>query len=217
MPNWCNNVVELAHADQAMLERAKDAFNRCELLQEFIPVPEPLHIVAGRVSDPVEQAKLEADSAKNNEVYGYANWYDFCVNEWGTKWDVGSEGYEVEIENNRLTLAFDSAWSPPIAAYEKLVELGFDVRAYYYESGMCFAGTWEDGNDEFYDLSQCRNADEVEETIPSDLDAMFTISDCMREYEAENADEEELYNWVKEGGNERTQQLIANIEKFENE
>ena len=191
-------MVELAHEDPAMLIRARDAFNRQEFLNEFIPVPEELKIVAGRVSDEQEQKALEAQEAVNLAKYGYKNWYDFCVGSWSTKWDVGAEGYEVEIENNRLTLAFDSAWSPPIQAYEKLIELGFDVRAYYYESGMAFCGTWEDGNDEFYDLSQCRNADEVEETIPSDLDAMFCISENIREYEDEQ-EEEELHTWVVEG------------------
>ena len=199
MPNWCNNTLELAHKDPAMIERARDAFNRQELLQEFIPVPEPLHIVAGRVSDPVEQAKLEADTARNKAEYGYDNWYDYCVNEWGTKWDVGAEGYEVEIENGRLTMSFDSAWSPPLQAYEKLEALGFEVRAYYYESGMCFAGVYEDGIDDFYDLSQCRNADEMEEELPSVLDEMFGISEGVREYEEENAEDEELYTWTVEG------------------
>jgi hypothetical protein len=200
MPNWCNNTLELAHKDPAMIVRARDAFNRQELLQEFIPVPKELQIVAGRVSDEAEQAKLEADTARNVEVYGYGNWYDYCVNEWGTKWDVGAEGYEVEVENGRLTMSFDSAWSPPIAAYEKLHEMGFEVRAYYYESGMCFAGIWDDGCDDFYDLSQCRNADEMEDLLPTVLDEMFCISEGMREYEEEMAEEEEeLYTWTKEG------------------
>ena len=199
MPNWTNNVVELAHGDPAMLERAKSAFNRSELLAEFIPVPADLNIVSGNVGPKgsPEQLSLEAIEKRNQEVYGYKNWYDFCVNEWGTKWDACAEGYEVEIEGGRLTLAFDSAWSPPIAAYEKLVALGFDVRAYYYEPGMAFCGTWEDGNDEFYDISN-ETADGIESMIPSDLDTMFCISETVREYEEEQ-EEEELHTWVVEG------------------
>jgi hypothetical protein len=199
MPNWCNNTLELAHKDPAMMIRARDAFNRQELLSEFIPIPKELHIVAGCVSDPAEQAKLEADTARNIETFDYGNWYDYCVNEWGTKWDVGAEGYEVEIENGGLTMSFDSAWSPPLEAYAKLEALGFEVRAYYYESGMCFAGVWEDGNDDFYDLSQCRNADEMEDLLPTVLDEMFCISEGVREYQEENEEDEELYTWTKEG------------------
>ena len=73
MPNWCNNVLELGHEDPAMLVRAKDALNRGEFLNEFIPVPKDLQIVAGMVGDPDEQKKLEEDTARNLEVHGYGN------------------------------------------------------------------------------------------------------------------------------------------------
>jgi hypothetical protein len=187
MPNWCNNVVELAHEDPAMLERAKDALNRGEFLNEFIPVPESLKIVAGMVSDPDAQKKLEEDTARNIATHGYGNWYDFCVGEWGTKWDVGGDGMTCEIENGRISTSFDSAWAPPCNAYEKLVDLGFSVRAYYYESGMQFAGIWEDGNDDYYDLGGMNSA-AVQEELPTVLDEMFCISESMAEWEEENID-----------------------------
>ena len=200
MPNWCNNTLELQHEDPAMIERARVAFNEGKLCNEFVPVPGPLHIVAGRVGDPEEQAKLEADTARNKAEFGYDNWYDYCVNEWGTKWDVGGDGMTADLlEDGRLAMSFDSAWSPPINFYEKMLDLGFSVRAYYYESGMCFAGIWEDGIDDFYDMSDCCDAQMVEDTLPSILDEMFCISEYMREYEEENAEEEELHTWVVEG------------------
>jgi hypothetical protein len=194
MPNWCNNTLELAHKDPAMLERAKDALNRGEFLQEFIPVPESLKIVAGRVGadDDPKQQLLEEQESTNLFVFGYKNWYDFCVGEWGTKWDVGGDGITAEIENGQITTSFDSAWSPPIAAYEKLVELGFSVRAYYYEGGMNFAGIWEDGVDDFYELESGSEA--VREQIPSVLDEMFCISESMAEWEEENEQENEQEN-----------------------
>jgi len=184
MPNWCNNVIELAHEDPAMLVRAKEALDRGEFLQEFIPVPESLKIVAGCVGDPEEQKKLEEATAQNLVDHGYGNWYDYCVNEWGTKWDVGGDGITAEIENGRITTSFDSAWSPPVAAYEKLVELGFSVRAYYYEGGMNFAGIWEDGVDDFYELES--SSETVREQLPTVLDEMFCISESMADYEEEN-------------------------------
>ena len=188
MPNWCNNYLELEHEDPAMIERAKTAFADAKLLAEFCPVPESLHIVAGRVGDDNDEAqkKLEEDTARNLEVYGYGNWYDYCINEWGTKWDVGGDGVTAEIEDGRITTSFDSAWSPPIQAYEKLIGMGFSIRAYYYESGMNFAGIWEDGDDAFYNLEE--SSEEVREQIPEVLDDMFGISDSMAEWEEENAD-----------------------------
>jgi hypothetical protein len=190
MPNWCDNTVELYHEDPKMIDRAVDALNRGEFLNEFIPVPASLQIVAGRVGDPDEQMQLEAQEALNRETHGYANWYDYCVNEWGTKWDVGQEGCQTRDDANRLTATFESAWAPPCQAYEKLMDLGFEVRAYYYEPGMAFAGIWDNGDDDYYDYGGMKAAGVAEE-FPAELDEMFGISESMAEWEAENEDEED--------------------------
>ena len=196
MPNWCNNNLTLEHEDPAMITRARDALLRGEFLNEFIPVPADLQIVAGSVGDPVEQAELERKTAENVEKYGYGNWYDFCVGEWGTKWDVGCEGStDVHPDGKMLHTYFDSAWSPPINAYSKLEELGFKVNAMYYEGGMAYAGAYGDGNDEEINL-EGMSADEIEQNHP-ELDEAFGISESIREYEAEQ--EEELTEWIKDG------------------
>ena len=197
MPNWCNNNLTLQHEDPAMIQRAYDALERGEFLNEFIPVPEQLQIVAGSVGDPVEQAKLEADTKRNQEELGYGNWYDYCVGEWGTKWDCGEQGcQDIHPDGKMLHTTFDTAWSPPIAAYEKLTALGFTVGAMYYEPGMAYCGVWEDGNDDYYNL-EGMSADQVESDLPSELDEAFGISESIREYEAEQ--EEELTEWIKDG------------------
>jgi hypothetical protein len=196
MPNWCNNNLVLTHEDPAMIQRAFDALERGEFLQEFVPVPEQLKIVAGCVGDPVEQAKLEADTARNVEELGYGNWYDFCVGEWGTKWDCGEQGAsDIHPDGKMLHTFFDTAWSPPINAYERLVEMGFGVEAMYYEGGMGYAGVFSNGADEELSLDGM-SADEVEQNYP-ELDEAFGISESMREYEEP---EEELTTWLKEGG-----------------
>jgi hypothetical protein len=198
MPNYCSNYLTLTHKDPAMIVRAKDALERGEFLAEFIPVPEELQIVAGSVGNPVEQAKLEADTNRNIEKYGYGNWYDYCVNEWGTKWDVGGDGQEVDIteDGTMLTTYFDSAWAPPTNAYEKLQDMGFGVEAMYYEPGMAFAGKWDHGSDDYYEFGSM-SADQAESEIPSDVDFAFGITESIREYEREN--QEDLTAWVKEG------------------
>ena len=64
MPNWCNNSVEIYHTDPAMIERVREAFNKGALLNEFIPVPADLQIVAGSVpvaEEAEHKAKQEAD------------------------------------------------------------------------------------------------------------------------------------------------------------
>jgi len=185
MPNWCNNTVEIRHEDPVMLERVRTAFNNGALLAEFIPVPEELQITAGRTNNPDENQKIVDAEESNREKYGYSNWYDFCVSEWGTKWDVGGDGAVPHDIDGGIMISFDSAWSPPIAAYEKLTEMGFEIRAFYHESGMCFAGIWEDGFDDYYEFSDM-NALEVADTLPEELDEMFCISEQMAEWEADN-------------------------------
>jgi len=190
MPNWCNNTVTLEHDDPAMIARAKASFADGRFLAEFIPVPENLQIVAGSVGDPVEQKKLEEDTARNIEVHGYGNWYDYCVNEWGTKWDVGGGDGSINDFEGGIIISFESAWSPPIGAYEKLLDMGFRVLAMYYEPGMAFAGVWEDGVDDYYEYGGM-DSKQIAEELPSALDEAFGISESVAEWEAENAEEEE--------------------------
>ena len=191
MPNWCNNTVQINHKDPAKMYALVLAINEGKFCNFAKPVPKDLHIVAGSLGDTEEQKKLEEQEKINFAQHGYKNWYDFCVNEWGTKWDVDAYDtveYDDQHDARGVTFGFDSAWSPPIRVYEALVEQGFEVRAYYSEPGMCFAGIWDNGDDDFYDLSGY-NSTQVQEELPSALDEMFGISESMAEYEAENEDE----------------------------
>jgi hypothetical protein len=192
MPNWCNNTVELYHDDPEMIERARKAFNDGKLLNEFIPVPESLHIVAGRVGDDTDpkQIELEAQEKSNIEKHGYATWYEFCVNEWGTKWDVGADGYPADDIPGGLMLTFDSAWAPPTGAYEKLQDLGFRVRAMYYECGMAFAGIFDENGDDYYEFGDM-DSKTIAETLPAELDEAFNISESVAEWEEENKENED--------------------------
>ncbi len=200
MPNWCNNNLTLEHDDPAMITRAKEALDRGEFLQEFIPVPQELKdTVSGFLGEDQRQAH-EAQQKRNVEKYGYANWYDYCVAEWGTKWDVGGDGQsDIHPDGRMLHTTFDSAWSPPVNAYEKLEQLGFRVNALFYESGMCFAGSYQDGFCEEVPLEGL-SADDIENNYP-ELDEAFGISESIREYLSEQ--EEELTTWIREGAEAR--------------
>ena len=193
MPNWCNNYLVLEHEDPAMIERAKKAFAEGKLLEEFCPVPSSLHVVAGRVGsdeDP-KQIELEAQEAANIATHGYANWYDYCVNEWGTKWDVGGEGDQASQDSpTDLRMNFDSAWAPPIAAMEKFQDLGFKVKLVYWESGMCFCGIYDENGDDYLDYSDM-SADELDKAINDEVDECMCIVENLRMWEEDNAEEEE--------------------------
>jgi len=191
MPNWCNNTVELYHEDPAMIERARKAFNDGKFLNEFIPVPESLQIVAGRAGadDSPEQIALVEAEQRNLAQHGYKTWYEFCVNEWGTKWDVGADGNPAQDIPGGLMMSFDSAWAPPVHAYEKLMDQGFRIRAMYFEGGMAFAGIFDENGDDYYEYGGMSST-EIIDTLPAELDEAFCISEQVAEYEAEEAQDE---------------------------
>jgi hypothetical protein len=197
MPNWCNNTLTLTHDDPNMIARAKQAFIDGRLLDEFIPVPQELReTTAGAYGDPKEQAKLEAQTAANIKKYGYGNWYDYCVGEWGTKWDIGNGQGIQTWDDHELIVYFDSAWSPPTTAYDKLMDLGFTVYATYYEPGCAFAGIYDEHGDDCYNLESMDSGD-VRQCLPQELDETYSISETMEEYEAEN--EDDVTRWYKDG------------------
>jgi hypothetical protein len=191
MPNWCNNYLELEHEDPAMIERAKKAFAEGKLLEEFCPVPASLHIVAGRVGDDTDpkQIELEAQEKANLEAHGYSTWYDYCVNEWGTKWDVGGDGDQASQDSpTDLRMNFDSAWAPPVAAMEKFMDQGFRVKLIYWESGMCFCGLFDENGDDYYEYSDM-SVDELAECINPEIDECMCITESIREWEEDNREE----------------------------
>ena len=193
MPNWCNNYLELTHDDPEMITRARKAFADGKLLNEFCPVPEDLHIVAGRVGDDEDQKQkdLVAQEEVNVAKHGYANWYDYCVNEWGTKWDVGGDDHNPASDDdpNHTRMSFDSAWAPPVPAMEKFMDQGFRVKLIYWESGMCFCGLFDENGDDYYEYSDM-SVDELAECINPEIDECMCITESIREWEEDNAEEE---------------------------
>ena len=137
MPNWCENTLEVSGptADiKAFKEKAKkeEGENKTELsLAAFVPLPAELK--------DTRSPALTPDKRLIN-LYGFDNWYDWQIHNWGTKWDVNAT---ISSEKPRtLHYFFDSAWSPPITWLEKVSAqfptLKFKLK--YDEPGMGFHG-----------------------------------------------------------------------------
>lgn len=187
MPNYCANSLEISHEDQAMMDRVESSFKEGRFLSEFLPCPkELLETMAGsHTKGTYEQELLEFKQQLNKKWFGYTDWYNWQVANWGTKWDVGGGYAELKkVSDTKFSLGFDSAWSPPIEAYQGLEELGFTIRAYYYEGGVGFCGSYEDGFENT--ISIVGNSDWVIDNVPSEIDEEFAISSSMAEWEEEN-------------------------------
>ena len=189
MTNCCSNGITLRHKDPAMIERVLKG--KEGLLMEFYPTPQDLLETVAGYPGADKEAEHEAQKARNIEKYGAKDWYDWNIANWGTKWDFALENID-RSDANTVTAAFDSAWAPPVIAYEKLCSLGFEIEAYYWEPGMCFCGKWtgdeNDSYDDYYEYSG-ETSETVREVIGEDIDDYFNISEDMAQWEEENEEQ----------------------------
>jgi len=184
MPNYCDNNVFLSHKNPDMIDRVEQGFHKNELMGEFYPCPKELHeTISGFCGvGTYAQELLEFKQKLNLQWFGHKDWYDWQIDKWGTKWDVGAEsgggdGHISRDSPNDIFVSFLSAWSPPIGFYEHLEVLGFEVKAYYYEMGMGFCGRYHEGVDDYHEIEG--NSDWVKLYIPEDIDQEMGISENM--------------------------------------
>lgn len=154
MPNWCQNKLEITFPaeSRASIHQALFSTNQSGKSEVdfncLIPMPEALDV--GLVySDPI---KLEQQYQYNISHYGYKYWYDWCIANWGCKWNA-SGTWVIDEGENHICLLFDTAWSPPESWFRILCEKfpDMDFTLSYYESGCWFAGSLQaDWKGEYY-------------------------------------------------------------------
>lgn len=189
MPNYCSNVATFRHENPEMIRRLVDGYASDGLFAEFHPIPDRLvSTMAGSYpsADP-RQAELEQRERENIAEFGFKNWYDWAVSNWGTKWDVTQENNgDAEMSDDQLEvrISFDTAWSPPVAFYEELERQGFKIDAFYHEPGMAFCGHYQDGFDDYHEIPS--TADLAELAIPAEIDEVFAIVESMAMWEEDS-------------------------------
>lgn len=168
MPNWCNNRLTIAHKDADVIDNlmAQVRADKDErLFQHIKPMPDELR-----------------DTTSPNDS---PNWYDWSVDNWGTKWDACSMSWS-QLDDHTLEFDFDSAWSPPFGVYEALAEQEFEVEAYYVEYGMMYAGEWHcDADGQVTD----EYSNDISEYVPEGVDEVFDVTEQLAEW----AEEEKEY------------------------
>lgn len=157
MPNWCSNKLQVSGPAVDISEfTSKNIKNGSFGFDAFVPMPEALKTGEG--------------------------WYEWSVQNWGTKWDLRADD-EISFEEDRdstdsstkaVVCFFSTAWAPPIAWQEK-VSTAFPtltISLWYDESGGDFAGLsemiagestidcWEDASCSFANCSGV-NCDEI--------------------------------------------------------
>lgn len=136
MPNWCNNSVVI-NGPRLVIDEIKAILDSEDggILNWMRPLPE---------------------SEKDN-------WYDWCVNNWGTKWDVNETFVGDDTEEDSIQFSFDTAWAPPVAAFRHWAEQDGRVtyRLTYMEPGMGFVG-WDSYDGESFDEDYREQGDDEE-------------------------------------------------------
>ena len=124
MPNWSSNALIIksngskeADRDLAHFLERVNGFNREDeqlgLFNAFVPI------------DP--------------KLYDGQGWYDWCCDNWGTKWEVFYKNIEFKADNH---LVFETAWCPPMewlkTVSKEYSRLEFEIA--YSEQGSAGAG-----------------------------------------------------------------------------
>ncbi len=148
MPNWCEcdlTIEGTARDLRAFLEFCGGGFS----FDRFIPYPEEYRTLdeAARRWDEQRRADPEGCPGPRPKDGFNQGGYDWCVENWGTKWDAcevvmpgalpSCDGGPLEIE-----ITFETAWAPPLmvilAASRRFPALAFDLK--YFEGGQGFNG-----------------------------------------------------------------------------
>lgn len=139
MPNWSYNYLTI-HAKGNTLKKIKKEIitikrenNRNIHLidfQKIIPMPQELQATSypNSIVSPAKYAKAKKENKYPMPItyrmqqdfirdYGYDNWYEWCINTWGTKWSP-SVGY---VKGNLIY--FKTAWTIPYPVIKKLSEI----------------------------------------------------------------------------------------------
>lgn len=175
MPNWCSNIIEINGPKEkvkAIWDNINDNDDTRGLLNALVPMPNEI------------RATMYGDGI---------DWYGWSVDNWGTKWDVSSEGleYAEEGDNGIIRGWLDSAWSPPLEAMQTYGRDNPDVGIMldYYEPGVAFVGQLQMENGEEI-VSDHVNYSEftsktVRDAIGDEMDDTWRISEEMAEWEEE--------------------------------
>lgn len=155
MPNWCSNELSVSGEEHEVQKfRLKvESKESCLDFEKISPIPKVFkNISTGGCTIGGKQVHIwKTVNGKNIAIpkrtleawkkkYGSCDWYDWCVNNWGTKWNANDA--QCNDDGDCVWYRFETAWAPPIQwlekASKKFPKLNFKLK--YEEEGMGFMG-----------------------------------------------------------------------------
>lgn len=168
MPNWCYNSLivsgnkeELADfVSKTIIPVNTSSEEEYDETQRFTfsilhPIPLPLkgdYSPLPKLENETED-EFKARMNENKRLYGAKDWYDWSINNWGTKWDCSSTIVN-ELTENILKVNFNTAWSPPISWFEKVIPMypQLEFTLIFDEEGDSFCGKLTGINGEIVEI-----------------------------------------------------------------
>lgn len=152
MPNWCFNSLRVS-GPAGEVKKFREAVTKdgeygpVFTMEGIWPTPPALlnesspSVYRGDAED--VEAKAEWDQHRDSllKEYGAADWYDWRVSNWGTKWDAADSEFSSD-EEDVLNISYNTAWSPNSGFIRRASELFPELhfRLLYEEGGINFCG-----------------------------------------------------------------------------
>ena len=149
MPNHCYNRVRLYSENEQDIKKLYEIFesgtnpkNDKTVFGQIIPEPDWTTTPNDKGELPIQPEPDSFYPPQFPDGTTDDRWYNWRVNNWGTKWDCYDLSVEEDELPNGLELTFNTAWSPPEEIARAIKEQYPDICVswFYDEPGMEFAG-----------------------------------------------------------------------------
>ena len=234
MPNDCSNSFTITGitTDQwqqiARTFQVRDQDHRQDFLKTFYPEPDysvtPVADSFPEVFALLAKTEEEREQILRNEpTIREDSWYDWRVQNWGTKWDVYSccNDWEDEQPSTEFSAAFCTAWSPLSDKCMAVLSKKFPgslLTNYYQEGDMDFFGVTiaKDGEvRDFCDSMSKYREPFVRQQFP-DLDARLEeqgldLEDDLEVFFCENCESGEFYDFIFAARESLIEKMIQEI------
>ena len=148
MPNWCDNRVTISSntEDDSQFQELVAKFQVERPFNEIFPMPDFKTIPNKDGELPKKEEIKNSDGELITITHNFPDgknddrWYHWCIDNWGTKWDVNLVG--AEVDECYAEFEFQTAWAPASGIFDKIKEDYPDVAIswFYDEPGMECAG-----------------------------------------------------------------------------
>jgi len=159
MPNHVSHVFTITGES----ENIQNFISRCISkdgefnFSSLVTKPEILDRTISGITNEMQTAEYKAIEKEAIETTGFNNWYNWCIENWGTKWNAYNTFYD--HNDDFIQFEFDTAWSCPEPIFNALAKQypTMKFHGYAIDEGYGFGAeiTIEDGsaNVEYFDVN----------------------------------------------------------------